>query len=102
MIVIIKVIYKMIPYVIFQLCFNGDDWKVDVNNRKDIPQTWKTMEIRDPVWATGVKVVFKFVMSRGSGVSFREFNVVDNVEVSCGRRKWFDDKQNILDIKDVY
>ena len=54
-IAIIKVIYKMVPHVIFQFCFDGDDWKVNVNNTKGIPQTWKMMEIRVPVWVTGVR-----------------------------------------------
>jgi len=81
----IKVIYKMIPHVILRLCFDGDNWKFDVNNRKGIPQMRKTMKIRVPVWVSGVKVMFKFIMSRGSGVSLKECNVIGNVEVSWGR-----------------
>ena len=41
MTVIVKVIYKIIPYVFPQFIFDGDDWKVDVNNRKGILQTRK-------------------------------------------------------------
>jgi len=43
----------------------------------------KTMEIRVPVQVTGVKMVFKFIISRGSGGSLRECNVVGDVDVSC-------------------
>jgi len=46
MIIIVKVIYKMIPHVIL---LDGDQRKIDVNNRKGIPQMRKTMEIRVPV-----------------------------------------------------
>ena len=49
MIIIVKVIHKMIPQVILQFSFDGDHRKIDVNNRKGIPQTWKMMEIRVPV-----------------------------------------------------
>ena len=48
-IIIIKVIYKMIPRVILQFSFDGGHRKIDVNNRKGIPQIRKTMEIRVPV-----------------------------------------------------
>ena len=34
MIFIVKVIYKMIPRVTLQFSFDGDHWKIDVNNRK--------------------------------------------------------------------
>jgi len=50
MIFIVKVIYKMIPHVILQFSLDGDHRKIDVNNRKDIPQTQKMTEIRVPVW----------------------------------------------------
>ena len=63
MIIIIKVIYKIIPYVILQFSFDGDHRKIDVSNRKGIPQAWKTMEIRVPVRVAGVKIMFEFIMS---------------------------------------
>jgi len=88
MIIIVKVIYKMIPHVILQFSFDGDHRKIDVNNRKGIPQMRKTMEIRVPIRVTGVKMVCnQFIMSRRSGVSLRECNVVGHVEVPCRRLK---------------
>ena len=45
-------------------------------------------KIRVPVWVIGVKMVFKFIMSGGSGMSLRKCNIVSDVEVSCVRLKW--------------
>ena len=45
------------------------------------------MKIRVLVQVTGVKVVFKFIMSTGSDVSLRECNVVGNIEISCRKLK---------------
>ena len=87
MIIIVKVIYKMIPHVILRFSFDGDHRKIDVNNKKGIPQMQKTMEIRVPVQVTDVKMMFKFIMSRGSGVSLRKCNIVGDVEVSCVRQR---------------
>ena len=91
MIVIVKVTYKMIPHIILRFSLDGDHRKIDVNNRKSIPQTQKTMEIRVPVPVTGVKMVFKFIMSRGFGASLSERNVpLETSKSNC--------KQNILDV----
>jgi len=38
--------------------FDGDDWKVDVNNWKGIPQMRKVVEIRVSIQVTSVKIVF--------------------------------------------
>ena len=59
----------MIPHVILQFSFDGDHRKIGVNNRKGIPQTQKMMDIRVPFQVAGVKMLFKFIMNRGSGVS---------------------------------